>query len=251
MRQSLVIANWKLNGDLALLDSMMNGLSSQTGYVADVVICPPAVYLAAMQQRSLATATDSFKLHVGAQNCSEHTQGAFTGELAPQMLREVGCEYVILGHSERRSLYAETDALIAQKVATAQQQQLKVVLCVGESLEQREQGQTLDVVTAQIAAVSAADVDASQLIIAYEPVWAIGTGKTATPEQAQEVHAAIRQFLNQHSGVGEHIALLYGGSVKADNAAVLFAQPDIDGGLIGGASLDVEQFRAICSAVKG
>lgn len=249
MRQSLVIANWKLNGNLTLVDAMVDSLAQESQvYMARIVICPPAPYLSALQQK--VKAQTGLKLYVGAQNCSEQDSGAFTGEIAPSMLREVGCDYVIIGHSERRSLYAESDTLIAQKVALAQKAGLTPVLCVGESLQQREQGQTINVVTEQIKAVLGS-VDLNKLVIAYEPVWAIGTGKTATPEQAQEVHQAIRDFLKAFAAEGEEVPLLYGGSVKADNAEVLFAQQDIDGGLIGGASLDTEQFRAICSAVKG
>lgn len=251
MRQSLVIANWKLNGDLGLIDTMVDALSSGSStYHADVVICPPAPYISALHNKALSSATDSLRLYVGAQNCSEHDSGAYTGEIAPAMLKDVGCQYVIVGHSERRNLFQETDAVIAQKVVAAQQANLTAVLCVGESLEQREQGQTIAVVTEQIKA-AIGDADLTNLVIAYEPVWAIGTGKTASPEQAQEVHKAIRDYLQSEHGHGDTVALLYGGSVKADNASVLFAQPDIDGGLIGGASLDTEQFRAICSAMKG
>lgn len=253
MRQSLVIANWKLNGDLNLVSQMVQSFSqdSAADYATDVVICPPAPYLSALHAESLACAEDAVNVKVGAQNCSEYTQGAYTGEIAASMLRETGCEYVILGHSERRTLFSEDDSLIAKKLKAAQQAELTVVLCVGESLTERENNQTIEVVTAQLAA-ALDGADFSRLVIAYEPVWAIGTGKTASPQQAQAVHQEIRQYLSQLSNdKGAKVPLLYGGSVKADNAEVLFAQTDIDGGLIGGASLEADQFRAICRAVKG
>ena len=251
MRQSLVIANWKLNGDLNLIETMVSGLmASATERTSDVVICPPAIYISALRDAISTAASTAASISIGAQNCSENSSGAFTGEIAPAMLAEVGCEYVIVGHSERRSIFHESDAIIANKVNAVQQAGLTPVLCVGESLEQRENNETIDVVTAQIKAATV-DVDSTKLVIAYEPVWAIGTGKTATPEQAQEVHHAIRTYLRSCMPNGDTIALLYGGSVKADNAAQLFAQDDIDGGLIGGASLNTDEFRAICSAVKG
>lgn len=252
MRQSLVIANWKLHGDLNLVNQMIERFSQDVSadYATDVVICPPAPYLSALYQNTLGCAQNGVKIKVGAQNCSEHTQGAYTGEVAAQMLQDIGCEYVILGHSERRALFAESDSLIARKLTAAQQAGLTVVLCVGESLAERESEQTIEVVKQQLgAALDGADY--TRLVIAYEPVWAIGTGKTASPEQAQAVHQEIRQYLAQKSADGAKVPLLYGGSVKADNAQVLFAQTDIDGGLIGGASLEADQFRAICRAVKG
>ncbi|WP_198675692.1 triose-phosphate isomerase [Aliidiomarina sedimenti] len=245
MRQSLVIANWKLNGNLKLVDDMVSALASAR-CSADVVICPPAPYLAALE-----TATQRLNIEVGGQNCSVYSSGAYTGEIAAEMLAEVGCKYVLLGHSERRALFAEDDMLIAKKVQLAQQAGLTAVLCVGETLQQREAGKTLDVVKAQLSEVLN-DVDFNRLVVAYEPVWAIGTGETATPEQAQEVHAAIRQYVATfNTDAASKLALLYGGSVKPENAEILFAQDDIDGGLIGGASLNTDQFLAICSAVKG
>ena len=253
MRQSLVIANWKLHGDLNLVNQMVASFSQDASadYATDVVICPPAPYLTALYQKSLDCAPDSVKIKVGAQNCSEFEKGAYTGEIAARMLQETGCEYVILGHSERRTVFAESDSLIAQKLKAAQSAGLIAVLCVGESLAERESEQTIAVVTGQLSA-ALKDVDFSRLVIAYEPVWAIGTGKTASPEQAQAVHKEIRHFLTQMSAEeGSKVPLLYGGSVKAENAEVLFAQTDIDGGLIGGASLEADQFRAICRAVKG
>ena len=251
MRQSLVIANWKLNGNLNLVKTMVAELkASSTDLKSSVVICPPAVFISALCDIIRSEASNTLKISAGAQHCSEFTSGAYTGEIAPQMLADVGCDYVIVGHSERRSLFNETDTIIASKVKAVQQAGLTPVLCVGESLEQREREQTIEVVTAQIKAATV-DVDWAKLVIAYEPVWAIGTGKTATPEQAQDVHQAIRAYLRTCTPHSDEVAILYGGSVKADNAAQLFAQDDIDGGLIGGASLNADEFRTICSAVKG
>ncbi|RUO25261.1 triose-phosphate isomerase [Aliidiomarina minuta] len=245
MRQSLVIANWKLNGDLELVNFMVSALASES-YTADVVICPPAPYLSALQQR-----TQNTELAVGGQNCSSFQQGAYTGEISASMLKEVGCEYVLVGHSERRSLFAEDDQVVASKLVAAQEAGLTAVLCVGESLTQREAGQTMSVVKQQLLS-ALQNADLNRLVVAYEPVWAIGTGMTASPEQAQEVHQEIRALLATiDAQQAQKISLLYGGSVKADNAEIIFAQEDIDGGLIGGASLVAEQFRAICSAVKG
>lgn len=245
MRQSLVIANWKQNGSLGLVNSMVQALSTEH-FQADVAICPPTPYLAALQARCADT-----KIAVGAQSNSQYDDGAYTGEIAARMLKEVGCTYVLVGHSERRALFHENNDVVAAKLHAAQQENLIPVLCVGESLQQRDAGETMKVVEAQLAsALQGADL--SRLVIAYEPVWAIGTGKTATPEQAQDVHAQIRKLLTQHDAqYAQAVPLLYGGSVKAENAEVLFAQADIDGGLIGGASLKADQFRAICSAVKG
>lgn len=247
--RSYVIANWKLNGSKALIDEMIATLGSQQ-YAASVVICPPAVYLNTLQQSLEKAHAASIK--VGAQNCSEHTDGAYTGELSAAMLGEQGADYIIVGHSERRTLYGETDAVIAAKVTQVQQAGLTAVLCVGETLAQREGEETVAVVARQLAAVLDTTIDFGRLIIAYEPVWAIGTGRTATPEQAQAVHQQIRAVLREYDAEwAEKVPLLYGGSVKADNAAVLFAQADINGGLIGGASLQPDQFGAICAAVKG
>jgi triosephosphate isomerase len=211
-----------------------------------VAVCVPFPYLA--QAQSLLAATP---VAWGAQNLSEHAQGAFTGEVSASMIADFSCRYVLVGHSERRALYGDSDPVVARKFLAAQQAGLVPVLCVGETLAQRDAGETLPVVSAQLQAVlDCVGVSAfSQAVIAYEPVWAIGTGRTATPEQAQEVHAGIRALL---SGLDPVVAggvqVLYGGSVKAQNAAELFAQPDIDGGLIGGASLVADDFLAICRA---
>ncbi|MFT6308167.1 MAG: triosephosphate isomerase [Halioglobus sp.] len=190
-------------------------------------------------------------VHLGAQNCSEAISGAFTGEVSANMLAEFGCEYVILGHSERRAIFHETSELVAAKCMAVQQAGLTPILCVGETLEQREAGNVESVIAEQLDAVlEAAGIEAfDNMVVAYEPVWAIGTGKTATPEQAQEVHALIRaRIASKSSSIAEALRILYGGSVKPDNAATLFSQTDIDGGLIGGAALDAESFLAICEA---
>ncbi|RUO31402.1 triose-phosphate isomerase [Aliidiomarina sanyensis] len=247
MRQSLVIANWKLNGDLGLIQKMAEQFANNDVQTAvKVVICPPAVYLKAAEI-SLAPA----QVKVGAQNCAAQSEGAFTGEISARMLRDSGAEYVLIGHSERRALFAEQDAELAKKVVQAQREALIPVFCIGETLEQREAGEVKSVLRGQLEA-GLADADFSQLVIAYEPVWAIGTGKTASPEQAQEVHAMVREWVAEVApSEAADIQILYGGSVKAENAETLFSQPDIDGGLIGGASLDPVQFDAICKAAKG
>ncbi len=243
-RQPLVAGNWKMNGNQALLGEIAGALSGYQGD-AETVVCPPFPYLAAAQAALPAG------VQVGAQNLSDQDEGAFTGEVAGSMLAEVGCRYVIIGHSERRALYGEDDALVAAKFARAQAAGLVPILCVGETLEEREAGKTESVVCGQLlAVVEAVGIAAfADAVVAYEPVWAIGTGKTASPEQAQEVHATLRQTLAGKSPeIASSLRLLYGGSVKADNAALLFSQSDIDGGLIGGASLTADSFLAICQA---
>ena len=248
MRQKLVAGNWKMHGGLeanaALLRSVAAGAAG-LGQVA-VAVCVPYPYLA--QAQSLLTGT-----HVawGAQNLSEHAKGAYTGEVSASMLSDFGCRYVLVGHSERRSLFGEGDALVAAKFMATQAAGLCPVLCVGETLAERERGETAAVVAAQIDAVlGVAGIEAfAKAVVAYEPVWAIGTGRTATSDQAQEVHAAIRAQLASVDGrVAEALQILYGGSVKPGNAQELFGMPDIDGGLIGGASLVGEDFLAICRA---
>jgi len=246
MRRALVAGNWKMNGRTDFINELMNELVSgiQTSAV-DVLVCPPAIYLS--QVKSLS---GSF-IAVGAQNVSENPDGAFTGEISLPMLSDLGCEYVILGHSERRSLYAETDLVVADKFIATVAAGLKPILCVGETLEEREQGKTLDVVGRQLKAViDAAGIDKfADAVIAYEPVWAIGTGKTATSEQAQDVHAAIRAMIAEYDAkTASATRILYGGSVNAGNAAELFANDDVDGGLVGGASLKANDFIAICHA---
>lgn len=248
MRQKLVAGNWKLNGsrDFAadLLEALAQGLEDDSA--ADVLVCPPFVYLADAQR----LLRDS-GIKLGAQSVCAEESGAFTGEVSASMLQDFGCEYVIVGHSERRALYAEDDALVARKFMAAFKAGLTPILCVGETLEEREQGVTNAVIERQLKAVlDAAGISAfAQAVVAYEPVWAIGTGRTASPDQAQEVHANIRALLaNEDATIADSIRLLYGGSVKASNAAELFAMPDIDGGLIGGASLEAGQFLSIVKA---
>lgn len=248
MRQKLVAGNWKMNGGLQsnqkLLQDVVAGAAGLNGVT--VAVCVPFPYLA--QAQSVLTGTS---VVWGAQNLSEQAQGAFTGEVSASMLQDFACRYVLVGHSERRSIYGETDALVAEKFAVALAAGLRPVLCVGETLDQREAGQTVEVVSAQIDAVlKRVGVAAfANAVIAYEPVWAIGTGRTATSEQAQEVHAAIRaQIAQADAAVAGGLQILYGGSMKPSNAAELLGMPDIDGGLIGGASLVAADFLAICSA---
>lgn len=249
-RTPLVAGNWKMNGTLeanaALLAEVVKGAG--TFGRAQVAVCVPFPYLA--QTKTLLAATP---VSWGSQNVSQHTQGAYTGEVSCTMLKDFGCRYAIVGHSERRSLYGEDDALVAAKTKAVLAAGLTPIVCVGESLAERESGVTADVVRRQLAAVIDA-VGASGIaksVVAYEPVWAIGTGKTATPEQAQEVHALIRAQVGQSdAGVAQRLQILYGGSVKGSNARELFAQPDIDGGLIGGAALVAQDFLAICAAAS-
>jgi triosephosphate isomerase len=247
MRQGLVVGNWKMHGSRASVSALVAELaSSLTDTKADVAVCPPFVYL-----QQLETALQGSKIALGVQNISDQTEGAFTGEVAASMAADFACRYALVGHSERRSLYGETDQQVAVKFQLAQASGLQPILCIGESLEQREAGQTLALVEQQIAAVTdLLGVSVfDQAVIAYEPVWAIGTGKTASPEQAQEVHAFIRgQIAKLDESVANKLRILYGGSVKAANAAELFSKPDIDGALVGGASLKADEFSAICNA---
>lgn len=237
-----------MNGSRATNRVLLDGLTKEMARVpgAEVSVCVPYVYLA-----EVAAQLQGKPISWGAQNVSEHAAGAFTGEISADMLRDFSCTYVIVGHSERRTLYAEDDALVARKFAAVRAAGMRPILCVGEQLEDREQGVTEAVVARQLDAVLALEGVAAlqQAVIAYEPVWAIGTGKTASPDQAQAVHAFIRARVGeQDAGVAEGLRILYGGSVKADNAAELFAMSDIDGGLIGGASLNADEFMAICRA---
>ncbi|WP_415883306.1 triose-phosphate isomerase [Neptuniibacter sp. QD29_5] len=247
MRTALVAGNWKMNGNSASINTLMEGLNAELkSNAVDVLVCPPSIYLSQVQ----ALTADSV-IALGAQNVSEQNNGAFTGEISLEMLKDLSCEYVILGHSERRSLYAESDELVADKFKATVAVGLKPILCVGETLEEREEGNTLAVVERQIkAVVNAAGIEQfKDAVIAYEPVWAIGTGKTATPEQAQEVHAAIRNMIAEcDAELASKMRILYGGSVNAANAAELFANEDVDGGLVGGASLKANDFIAICQA---
>jgi len=247
MRAKLVAGNWKMHGSLAANLALLTRVKDvAAGFKCEVAVCVPFPYLA-----QASAALSGSKVAWGGQNVSEHAQGAYTGEVSAAMLQEFGCRYVLVGHSERRALFGESDVTVAAKFAQAQRSGLTPVLCVGETLAERERGITAEVVTRQLAAVlsgsgAAALADA---VLAYEPVWAIGTGKTASPQQAQEVHALIRAFVAQEdAGVAGGLRILYGGSVKPGNARELFAMPDIDGGLIGGASLVAEDFLAICAA---
>ncbi|MGI9235147.1 MAG: triose-phosphate isomerase [Woeseiaceae bacterium] len=248
MREFLVAGNWKMNGsneaNKALLEGIVAGIPDGEGF--RVLVCPPFPFLA-----TVASQVGGSTVSVGAQNVSENDSGAFTGEVAPSMLKDVGCDYVIVGHSERRALYGETSEQVAAKFMSAQAAGLTPILCVGESLAERESEATEQVVGAQLAAVvEAAGVKAfAHAVVAYEPVWAIGTGKTATPEQAQDVHRYIRALLAEKDAeVAKRIQVLYGGSMKGENAAGLLCMPDIDGGLIGGASLKAADFLAIAKA---
>lgn len=246
MRKPLVAGNWKMNGSSEMLERLVSPLTDNwaDGDRVDVALFPPAPYLAEVIRRVNGTG-----IGVGGQNSAEHRSGAFTGEISSEMLSDIGCNFVLVGHSERRALYAESNEVIAEKFALATEAGLVPVLCVGETLGEREANVTEAVVTEQLDAVSRR-VGLHALcaaVIAYEPVWAIGTGKTASPEQAQWVHAHIRGVLG---AAASDTRILYGGSVKATNAAELFAQPDIDGGLVGGASLDAEEFLKIAEAAK-
>jgi triosephosphate isomerase len=250
MRARCVAGNWKMHGSLAanqrLLEAVRAGAEPLAGVAC--VVCVPFPYLAQAEQ-ALRGAT----VALGAQTVSEHDAGAYTGEVAAGMLREFGCRYVIVGHSERRALYGERDAQVAAKFVASQRAGLTPILCIGETLAEREQGVTAEVVGRQLDAVlEAAGVGAfGQALVAYEPVWAIGTGRTATPQQAQDVHELVRQRItSRDAGIGAAVSILYGGSVKPGNAAELFAMPDVDGGLIGGASLVAEDFLAIVRAAR-
>ena len=248
MRTKLVAGNWKMHGSLTANPPLLQALKAgTTGFSGiEVAVCVPFPYL--QQAGALLSGSD---VVLGAQNLSEHDSGAYTGEVSGGMLRDFGCRYVIVGHSERRGLYAESDSQVAKKFLAAQRCGLIPILCVGETLAEREQGLTEAVVARQLDAVleGAGVAVFAQAVVAYEPVWAIGTGRTATPEQAQATHAFIRARVAQRdAGLAQGLQLLYGGSVKPDNAKELFAKPDVDGGLIGGASLVAEDFLAICAA---
>ncbi|MFP4161855.1 MAG: triose-phosphate isomerase [Ectothiorhodospira sp.] len=246
MRRPLVAGNWKMNGSREANQALMRDLAGPVADLsADVAVCPPFVYL-----EQVAKLTGS-AIGLGAQDLSDQDAGAYTGEVSGAMLRDLGCRYVIVGHSERRALYGEDDAFTARKFAAARRHGLVPILCVGEQLEERERDITEAVIGRQLDAVLELEGVAALegAVIAYEPVWAIGTGRTATPDQAQAVHAFIRGRIDAlDSAVAAKARILYGGSVKADNATELFGQPDIDGGLIGGASLKAADFLAICKA---
>lgn len=246
MRRPLVLANWKMNGSASANRELINGMVAgctdlnKTG----VAVCPPFVYLS-----QVADLVEGSSIGLGAQDLSAAASGAYTGDVSAQMLKEFGCRFVLVGHSERRDYHRESDQNVAEKFVAAQASGLVPVLCVGETLAQRDAGDALDVIGRQLkAVVDLVGLEAlASSVVAYEPVWAIGTGRTATPEQAQEVHAFIRGELGS---VAQSLEIVYGGSVKPDNAEELFAQQDIDGALVGGASLKAEDFLAICRAAE-
>ncbi len=247
MKKKLIAGNWKMNGGTeaneALVRAVAAGLAAHAAR-CDAAVCVPAPYLAQVQALALGSA-----LALGAQDVSEHEQGAYTGEVSARMLRDFGTRYAIVGHSERRQYHAETDALVSRKARAALAQGITPIVCVGETLAEREAGQTEAVVKRQLAAVIHDNGHCiSEIVVAYEPVWAIGTGKTATPEQAQQVHAVLRAQLQAATPHADRVRLLYGGSMNAANAASLLAQADIDGGLIGGASLKAADFLQIIAS---
>ena len=249
-RRPLVVGNWKMNGtrasSLKLISEILAGLPSDA--LADVGVCPSAVFIS-----EVANALQGKSVRLGSQNVADQDQGAFTGEISAPMLREFGVSLAVVGHSERRAIYGETDALVAARYAKAIAHGVTPILCVGETLDEREANKTFSVIDTQLAAViDLCGVESlSQAVVAYEPVWAIGTGRTATTEQAQEVHAYIRSKIAAlNADVASKLQILYGGSMKPDNAAALLSQPDVDGGLIGGAALDASSFLAICLAAN-
>ena len=248
MRRSLVVGNWKMNGTRSSAEDLAKGIVAGLGAdVADIAICVPYVFLS-----DIAKIVANTRIGLGAQNVGDKASGAYTGEISAAMLKEYGCKYVIVGHSERRTYYGDTDQSVAARFCQAKAEGIIPVLCIGETLEEREQEKTFNVLTTQLdAVVTAAGINAfADSVIAYEPVWAIGTGKTATDDQAQEAHAFIRKYLAaKDQTVADKIQILYGGSAKPDNAKGLFAMPDIDGGLIGGASLDADSFLKIYHSV--
>ncbi|MEE9358472.1 triose-phosphate isomerase [Candidatus Vondammii sp. HM_W22] len=250
MRRPLVAGNWKMNGSRESIEALLDGIKSGLGRVTaiEVVVGAPAIYLSDLQCQLQGTA-----VAWSGQDLSAEAPGAYTGEIAASMLLDFGCKYVIVGHSERRAYHGESDQLVAKKYAAARAAGLVPILCIGETLEEREQGITEKVVARQLNAVIELEGIAALAdgVVAYEPVWAIGTGKTATPEQAQDVHAFIRGIVaDKDAVVADGLRILYGGSMKPDNAIELIAKQDIDGGLIGGASLKAEDFLAICSAAN-
>jgi triosephosphate isomerase len=249
MRPKLVAGNWKMHGSRAENGPLIEAIhSAPVTDSVDCVVCPPCVYLADVSRMLHGT-----EVSVGAQNVCADAQGAHTGEISAAMLRDVGCSYVIVGHSERRLIYGESDVLVARKFAAALSRGLIPILCLGEQLAERESGHTHAVIERQLEAVASLTGVAAfaGAVVAYEPVWAIGTGRTATPDQAQEVHAFIRgRVAERDARIAAALRILYGGSVKAGNARELFAMPDVDGGLIGGASLKADEFLAIVGAAR-
>lgn len=251
-RRTLIAGNWKMNGGLAVNASLLQNLLAAPEMASDassceVLVCVPAIYLPQCE-----SALKSSRIALGAQDVSAHQSGAYTGEVASSMLADFSCEYVIVGHSERRAYHHESNELVAQKALQALRSSIFPIVCVGETLEQREAGKTNEVVVTQLRAVMDVldDGALARIVVAYEPVWAIGTGKTATPEMAQEVHAVLRSVLAERSEFAANkVRILYGGSMKPDSAQELLAMPDIDGGLIGGASLKAVDFLSIIKAV--
>lgn len=249
MKKKLIAGNWKMNGNLEANDALVRAVVAGVKELgadafAQVAVCVPAPYLAQVQMLKSGS-----PIELGAQDVSQHDKGAYTGEVSAPMLREFGVRYAIVGHSERRQYHGETDALVAEKAKTALAHGVTPIVCVGETLADREAGRTEEVVKRQMAAVIHVNGHCiSEIVVAYEPVWAIGTGKTATPEQAQEVHALLRKQLAAATAHAERVHILYGGSMNAANAQSLLAQPDIDGGLIGGASLKSADFLQIIAA---
>ncbi len=245
MKKKLIAGNWKMNGSIEANDSLVRAVLAGLGSPGcAVAVCAPAPYLAQLQMLRASSA-----LELGAQDVSAHDKGAYTGEVSAAMLREFGVRYAIMGHSERRQYHGESDALVADKAKAALAQGITPIVCVGETLAEREAGRTEEVVKRQLAAVIHTNGHCiSELVVAYEPVWAIGTGKTASPEMAQAVHAVLRAQLKAATPQADRVQILYGGSMNAANAAELLAQPDIDGGLIGGASLKAADFLTIVAA---
>lgn len=248
MRRPIVAGNWKMNGTQSEAATLIDGILAGRDSVknAEVVVCPPFTLIAVV-----ADALNGSGIGYGAQTLNVNDVGAYTGEVSGPMLQDLGCTYVIVGHSERRALYGESDDIVADKFRAAQRHGLVPILCIGETLEQRENNETESVITRQLdAVIDIVGIEGfSQAVIAYEPIWAIGTGMTATPEQAQDVHRFIREKLSGlDSSIAANLRLQYGGSVKGANAQGLFDQPDIDGGLIGGASLQADEFLNICRA---
>lgn len=248
MRKPLVAGNWKMHGSSQFTEDLIEGLKQAASDAdgVDIAVCPPFPYLALASK-----CLENTRIALGAQNVCDQDEGAYTAEVSGGMLAELGCRYAIVGHSERRHIYGETDALVAARFVAAKRNNLRPIFCVGETLEERESNRTEAVIDRQLQAVTAVLGESafSDSVIAYEPVWAIGTGRNATPEQAQEVHEFIRNRVADASGpVADRLTILYGGSVKPDNAQAIFSQADVDGGLIGGASLKVDSFTAIAKA---
>ncbi|MGO1501742.1 MAG: triose-phosphate isomerase [Marinobacter sp.] len=245
MRRRIVAGNWKMNGSKDLSEKLVGYIRTEAGSLdkgVEVVVIPPAIYIGDVLRQAQSA------ISVGVQNVGEWQSGAYTGEISSEMAKDVGCRFALVGHSERRQLFGESDELVSAKVSAVISSGLTAIVCVGETLEERESGQAEAVVAGQVRAGLSSVVTGEwkNVVVAYEPVWAIGTGKTATSSDAQAMHAAIRGVLSNMGAPAEEISLLYGGSVKADNAAALFSEPDIDGGLIGGASLVAKDFVSIC-----